>query len=231
MGLLLLLAVTAGVLMLTPFFNLQWVDITGNEKVTSDQILKASEIAYQTNVFRVNVKKAAASIGKIPYVETVSVHRKLPGGIRIKITESVPVAYMPFGTSYVLIDGGGKLLESLPALSEEYKLPVVTGIALENFELGASIQTTNPTELKAFQNLMEKLREYSLLDRVSMIDISNPDHLTFQFDQNKTVQVGDAYRLDYKLMMLQATIEELAPSEAGAIDLTIEGKAIFSPKE
>lgn len=230
-GLIILLIITVFALMLTPYFHIKWFDITGNEKVTNEQIIQTANLQYNTNLFKVNLKNAESAISKIPYINTVTVRRKLPDGIRVQVTECVPVAYMPFGTAYVMIDENGKLLETVDKLENGPALPVVNGITVDNFQLGMSLSETNPNEAKALKSLLEKLREYELYDRVSAFDISNSDNLSFVFDQHKKVVVGDSYRLDYKLMMLKAAIEQLAPSEAGTIDLTIEGKAVFTPDE
>ena len=64
-----------------------------------------------------------------------------------------------------------------------------------------------------------------------VINIKDSGNVTFVIDGNKTVKTGGNYRLDYKLMMLEATISELAKSEAGTIDLSVEGQALFSPEE
>ena len=53
----------------------------------------------------------------------------------------------------------------------------------------------------------------------------------YVIDGNKNVITGGNYRLDYKLMMLEATVSELSRSEAGTIDLSTEGEALFTPDE
>ena len=88
-----------------------------------------------------------------------------------------------------------------------------------------------PNEITAMDELLAELMEHGLLDRSSVINFKNPNNVTFVIDGNKTVKTGGNYRLDYKLMMLEATISELAKSEAGIIDLSIEGEALFSPEE
>lgn len=228
-GLFLLVVVTLFVLMLTPLFNIKWIDIKGAEKVTSGEIKSAISYQQGSNIFKINLSKSEKKLLAVPYVKSASVHRKLPDGIRVKITERVPSAYIKFGGGFVLIDNEGRLLEQVKELPENY--PELTGVPTDGLQVGQNIGDKSEDTLNAFSVLYGKLNEYEIYDRVTALDVKNPDRLSFVFDGNKNVILGDGYRLDYKMMMLQAAIEDLAPSEKGTITLSVEGKAIFTPSD
>ena len=228
-GFVLLVVVTLFILMLTPIFNAKWIDIKGNEKVSGGEIKTAISYYQGMNIFRLNLPKAEKNLLKIPYVETAEVHRKLPDGIRVTITERVPVAYIKTGGSFMLCDKTGRILEQVKKI--ETPLAQIIGAPTDGLKVGQNLGDKSEEAQRAYTVLYEKLNEYQLFDRVSGIDVKNPYLLSFMFDGNKTVVIGDGYRLDYKFMMLQATIEDLAPSEKGTINLTVEGKAIFTPAE
>lgn len=224
----LLAAVSVIAFLMTPVFNIKWIDVTGNEKTTFGQIVKSSGITYEQNIFRLNIKKSKEAVKKLPYVDTVKIARHLPGGVMFKITERVPVACVKFGTGYAFLDKEGRLLE----LSDSHPgIPEIQGITLKSQKIGDILKDTMPDEITAMDELLSTLTEHGLIDRTSVINIKNPENVTFVFDGNKTVKTGGNYRLDYKLMMLEATISELAKSEEGIIDLSIEGQALFSPTE
>lgn len=228
-GIILLVAVTLFVLMLTPLFNIKWLDIKGAEKVTVGQVKTAISYKQETNIFKLGIRKGEKNLMAVPYVETAKVRRKLPDGIRVKITERVPVAYMKFGGGFALIDKTGRLLEQVQ--DKPQNLPCLSGVPNDGLAIGQQIGDKSKDAEQAFLVIYEKLTEYEIFDRVSGINVTNSDSLSFEFDNNKTVILGDGYRLDYKLMMLQAAIEDISPSEKGTINLTVEGKAIFSPEE
>lgn len=224
----LLAAVSVITFLMTPVFNIKWIDVTGNEKTTFGQVVKSSGIQYDQNIFRLNIKKSKDEIKKLPYVDTVKIARHLPGGVMFKITERVPVACVKFGTGYAYLDKEGRLLE----LAESHPgIPEIQGISLKKQKIGDILKDTLPNEITAMDELLATLAEHGLLERTSVINIKNSNNVTFVIDGNKTVKTGGNYRLDYKLMMLEATISELAKSEAGTIDLSIEGEALFSPEE
>ena len=79
--------------------------------------------------------------------------------------------------------------------------------------------------------LWDKLTEIEIEDRVSSINVKNVNYISMVFDNDKNIIVGDTYRLDYKLAMLQSAIASLSPSDVGTLDLREEGEALFTPKE
>lgn len=228
-GFVMLVVVTLFILMLTPLFNSKWIDIKGTEKISGGEIRNAISYQQGMNIFKLNLPRAEKKLLAIPYVESAEVHRKLPDGIRVTITERKPIAYIKYGGGFVLVDKTGRLLEQVKELTSP--LAEVSGTPTDGLKIGQNLGDKSEAALQAFTVLYEKLNEYQIFERVSLMDVKNPDSLSFMFDGNKNVVIGDGYRLDYKLMMLQAAIEDLAPSEKGVITLTVEGKAIFTPSE
>lgn len=214
--------------MMTPVFNIKWIDVTGNEKTKFGEIVKASGVNYEQNIFRLNIKKSKEAVKELPFIDEVNVARHLPGGVMIKVTERIPVACIKYANGYALIDKEGRLLETV---QEPDGFPEVVGIKLSKQKVGDTLKDTNPEKISAMDELLNTLKEHELLDRISLINIKDENNVTFVIDGNKTVKTGGNYRLDYKLMMLEATISELSKSEAGTIDLSVEGQALFSPKE
>ncbi|MBQ2896921.1 MAG: FtsQ-type POTRA domain-containing protein [Clostridia bacterium] len=214
--------------MMTPVFNIKWIDVTGNEKTKFGEIVKASGVDYEQNIFRLNIKKSKAQVKKIAYIDEVSIARHLPGGVMIKVTERVPVACIKYANGYMLIDKTGRLLETV---KEQLNFPEIVGIKLAKQKAGETLKTTDEQRIVAMGELLDTLKEHELLERTSLINIKNADNVTFIIDGNKTVKTGGNYRLDYKLKMLEATVSELSRSEAGVIDLSVEGQALFTPEE
>ena len=179
-------------------------------------------------MFRLNIKKSKEAIRTIPYVKDVKIARYLQGGVRIKITERVPVACIKYANGYALIDDEGRLLETS---KDTLGYPEIVGIKLAKQKIGDILKETDEAKINAMTEVLNMLGEYELTDRTSLINITKEENVTFVIDGNKKVITGGNYRLDYKLMMLEAAISELAKSEAGTIDLTNEGEALFTPEE
>ena len=228
-GLIFLLVIVAAlVLMLTPWFNITSIEVTGNEYVEEESIIAAAGINPGENIFRINVKRSKDAVREIPYIDDVKIYRLLPAKVTIDVTERAETAYISCGDGYMLIDEDGRALEFT---NITWGIPEITGIEAEALKEGEFIAPSDGSIVTVLKEAMSKLKEYELSDRVTAIDISEPDNIKFTFDKNKEIITGGNFRIDYKLMMLKAVIEEIAPSEAGRIDLSVEGKALFSPSE
>ena len=103
-GVILLLIGTFLALLLLPCFNIKYIDVEGQNKVTQRLIYETSQIQYGTNIFKLNVKNLKSKTESIPYVHEVKIKRKLPNILIFKITERTPVAALSAGKSYVFVD-------------------------------------------------------------------------------------------------------------------------------
>ena len=224
---ILLLVAAICTIMLSPLFNIKEIMVEGNSKTKTDLVLSTSSIKTDTNIFQINIKKSKQYIKAIPYIDSAHIYRKLPDKVTISVTERIPVCYIKHGTGFILIDRQGRFLEILKDKPE--KLPEITGLKIKSVKPGDSLGSEYSENLSALNELITEFKNLEIFERVSEINIKNPENLVFKFDGNKKIIMGENFRIDYKLMMLKATIEEIAPSEAGTIDLSKEGKALFTP--
>ncbi len=243
-GVTALIAVTLFVLMLTPLFNSKNLVITRKgggavKYITKSDVEKALGYAKDKNIlFGYDLEEAKANLEKNPYVAKAEFERDWCTTIRVTVTEREPKVYVELNgreaKAYVesagkvmLVDGTGVLLKK--SSKPKKQMPVVRGISVGNLEPGQSLSDAHEKKGEAFTALLDKLTEYELYDTTTEINIENPDYMKCVINGNKEVLFGDGYQLDYKMRMLRVAIEELAPSEKGTINLTVEGKAIFSP--
>ena len=238
-----LVAVTLFILMLTPLFNSKNLVITRKgggavQYISRADVEKALEYAKDKNLlFGYDLDEAKEKLEKNPYVEKAEFERDWCTTIRVTITERVPKvyvelngreakAYVEQGGKVMLVDGSGVLLNA--SKKPKNKMPVVKGISVANLKPGQAFSDAHMKKGEAFVALLDKLTEYELYEMTTEINIENPDYMKCVINGNKEVLFGDGYQLDYKMRMLRVAIEELAPSEKGTINLTVEGKAIFS---
>lgn len=230
---ILILLATVAVLsvMLSPFFNVKWFDVYGNNTVPPAQIKSATGVAVGQNMFKINIKKSKNLIKKIPYIDEVNIYRKLPDGIRIKVTEREKFAYIKLSSGDLVIDKTGRVLELAGKDYDFSGLVEVKGFNPGKLKAGDFVGKNYEENVKMAYELWDKLREMEIEDRVSSINVKNVNYISMIFDNDKNIIVGDTYRLDYKLAMLQSAIASLSPSDVGTLDLRVEGEALFTPKE
>ena len=83
-----LLIAGAVVAALTVFFKVQSITVSGNARYTSEEVVAASGIEIEDNLFLLNKYSAAQAIfEKLPYVEEATINRALPDTIVITVRE------------------------------------------------------------------------------------------------------------------------------------------------
>ena len=107
-------------------FAIEQVDVTGNEQLTSAQVLKAAGLALGQNVFAVGPEQARKNLLQEPWVETATVHRRLPGRYSIDIRERHAVALLAAG-QLQLVSDDGVAFKSLEQ-NDPSDLPVISGL-------------------------------------------------------------------------------------------------------
>lgn len=86
---------------LTLFFRVDTVVITGQQRYTEEEIREASGIAEGANLVLFNKYTAANNIvSALPYIEEISINRKLPDTLLIQVREcSMPLAVVQEGSA------------------------------------------------------------------------------------------------------------------------------------
>lgn len=110
------------------------IDVTGAVMVSPDEALKLLDIDPGENLFAFASDNAEENIKKNPWVESVTIRRKMPGTVKVVIKERTPVALVNTDELYVMDDKGTLFKRFTPA--EELDLPVVTGLTDELLSSG-----------------------------------------------------------------------------------------------
>lgn len=73
------------------YFTLKVVEIQGNSRITSKEILEIAQLADGANSLNVSLRNIEEAMSQSPWVKDVSVKRVLPDKLQIGITEKEPV--------------------------------------------------------------------------------------------------------------------------------------------
>jgi cell division septal protein FtsQ len=130
-------------------FALQRIDVSGNRRARTEEILRAVEPWRSSNVVALDLSAIAHAVRAHPWIERVTLSKRLPDGLSIRVTERRAVALFrdasglswlssdgrpiaPYdpradSTEYVLVSGDPRalpdavaLLDSLRSTSTEY---------------------------------------------------------------------------------------------------------------
>lgn len=214
----------------TPLFNIRKVTISGNGKIEDTQILKTIGEIDSENLFRVNTKKIKKDIKTIPYIDKVSFDKKiLPPTLKVKVVECKPVAYFIFNESSVIVDKNLKVLEISDSTAKG--LPVIEGLNITNMTLGYIADVDDKEKSKELMKCLDVFSAEGLETSINNISVEDVNNITFTYENRLDIVCGSALDFDVKIKILKKALNSktLAENSKGEIDLSITGKAIWSP--
>ena len=215
-----LVAALIAVILLTPAFNVNNIEITGNSMVSDEEIIMAGGLSKNVNILNVDTDAAEENIKSLPYIKKAEIKRSFPDTIKIKVTEEVGVAYFTTKDGYVIIASDGKCIDVSSGLSEDInssgqvaqlpKLPVIKGIKNVKYSKGEIVKSEDSHRLKSlFVCLHEFARQGYIFD-MKEIDMSDPEDIRFYYKGKELcVSVGNTQRIGYKMECFRPIYEEV----------------------
>src|SRR5699024_8522822 len=94
----------------SPFSNVAYVAVEGNNVITDDQVIAFSELELDQNIWRMNKKSVEEKIKEHPVVKDVKVERKLPQTVLITVSEKRIVGYIKEKDYYLPILNDGVII-------------------------------------------------------------------------------------------------------------------------
>ncbi len=215
-----LIAALIAVILLTPAFNVNNIEITGNNMVSDEEIILAGGLSKNVNILNVDTDAAEENIKSLPYIKKAEIKRSFPDTIKIKVLEEVGVAYFTTKDGYVIITSDGKCIDVSSGLSEDKnssgqvaqlpKLPVIKGIKNVKYSKGEIVKSEDSHRLKSlFVCLHEFARQGYIFD-MKEIDMSDPEDIRFYYKGKELcVSVGDTQRIGYKMECFRPIYDEV----------------------
>ena len=73
---------------LSPIFNIKQIKVSGNSKISVDEIISLSGFNLEQNMFTYKMSDVKSKIKENAYIDTVKISRKIPDSIEISVTET-----------------------------------------------------------------------------------------------------------------------------------------------
>ncbi len=113
-----------------------------------------------------------------PYVKNVKLKKRLPAEVQIIVEERKEDAAIPYGNSYIIIDGEGMVLRKTDT---EPTLPLLLGMTIENMEPGTPLKVEENAALTDTLKLLAEVKKHEIFFK--KIDISNITVKAYIYDQ------------------------------------------------
>lgn len=216
-SLILLFVLGVGItLSLTVFFKTENINVNGKTKYKNADIINASKVKKEDNIFLVNREESAQNIiNKFPYIEEAKVSFKIPDIINISVKESKPCYIIKVGESYLLISNKGRILEKMEA-EPKLNIPRLQGPSLDTIEEGKYVAFENDKVLSILEEIIETLEKSQVKD-IKNIDISNLAKISLNYDNRIKINLGMPEDIDYKIRTATTIINEKLDPDNTAI--------------
>lgn len=205
------------------------IETLGTDKVTRAQLMEVMGADIGRNIFKVPLEERKKKLEEIPWVESATVMRLLPGKVRVQVVERTPIAFVRMGSRISLIDHNGVVME-LPGRSQAgYSFPVITGMA-ESDPL-----STRAAKMRIYGRLVSELdaNNAGYSHDLSEVDLADPDDVKVMVEDpagTLTVHLGSEAFLDrFKIYKRHVSEWRQQFPKLGSVDLRYQGQIIVNP--
>lgn len=168
-------------IMSTSFFDIKTIRVKGNRYYSEKQVITLSDAKTGVNIFwGAGDSKIRNRLEKDPYFEDVSIRRKLPSTLVLKVEERKQIAAVEYGDKYVVIDPKGVVLRTGKI---DPKLTLISGLKIREMKKG---QVLKVKQSKSFEKTLKMLKAMEKGDIFFK-------KITFEEGQNANIR---AYILD-----------------------------------
>lgn len=215
--------------LVSPIFNIVNVQVNNNEQISAETIVSLSKLEIGQNIFRFNKSKTIREIKTNPYVENITIKRKIPNKVEIVVEERKREFNIEFLNGYAYINNQGYILE-IP--EQKIDLPVIQGISTEQEQIveGNRLNVQDLEKLETVIQIINICKDYDLYNKVTGIDISNKtNYILYMEEEKKTVYLGDESNLTNKMLYLPTILNKNKDKE-GTIYLNGDLNSNFKPR-
>ncbi len=216
----------------TIFFQVSAIDVSGDTRYKSEELIKSTGVKEGDNMFFLDTKQIAEDLKKeYPYLDTVKLHRKMPSTLQIEVTDRTETLSLEQKNKYFILDLTGKVLEEKKSAAKG--TATVTGISTKGLEVGTTIDADKQDKIASVIKLLELADSYGMKAHIKTIDVEKAYDVRITYDKQYTILLGalEESNLEHKIQFLKAILKEPSLPETGVIDLTDEKEARYRPTE
>ncbi len=228
-------AVTAVIVIMsvTVLFGIEDIVVEAGDGVpyTSNQIVSACDVREGQNLFTAPIEDASEQImTSLPYIEECTVNRRLPSTVIITVSGAKAIGVVIDETGQrVIVSSGMRVLENVVSAGDAPGIPVIEGVVVSDTSVGGVVESREMPYIEAAAEIVRILDSQGL--KLDSISFSSGGNITAVYDGRINLVLGTATDLENKLLLAAMLINDgkITRHESGDLNLSIDGKAIFTP--
>lgn len=194
-GVLLLVGALVWVVYGTAVLGVRRVQVVGAVLLTPEQVREAVAVSAEQPLARVDLDAVGARVRGLPLVDRVVVSRSWPSTLVVEVVERVPVAAVPSGDQFLLIDDEGVPFRGVA------KQP--RGLPLARLSTPGPADPNTGSALTVLANLSDDLRE-----QLVAVAVGSPVQIRLELRRDRVVLWGDDTRSDEKSKVATALLRQ-----------------------
>ncbi len=205
-------------------FDIQKITVENNNYYTAEQIINLAGAKTGENLFEASLTDMKKKLLADPYIKNAKMKRRLPAGIVIILEEREEDAAIPYGSSYIIIDGEGMILRKSEV---EPALTLLLGMTIKNMEPGTPLEVEENAALTDTLKMLQEIKKHEIYFK--KIDISSIVIKAYIYDQ--LICDGTPENIMNNLDSLQEVLYDLYTKgiERGVIKMGSDEYFSFSP--
>jgi cell division protein FtsQ len=193
----------------SPFSQIKRIDIIGNETITEEEVVEASELMVGLNIWKINKKQAKEDLLALPGVKSVDVKIRFPNILNINMEEFATIAFVNTGNKFHPILENGNVLTNNHANSP-ISAPILSNFIEDDvlIELANQLKLLPPEILNSISEIHYEPKE---TDKYHINVYMNDG-----FEVNATILT-----FSNKMIHYPSIISQLDPNSKGVIDIEV----------
>ena len=130
------------------FFQMSSIDISGNQEVDRETIIRLAGIDVHTNLLALDIDAIVPRIQGYGWIEAVTISKEWPSHLHIAVRERRPLALLNTPKGLFYVDGKGEPFAA-PSGQAELDFPVISGLENSLSFKGKAVQVNAPEKMQA----------------------------------------------------------------------------------
>ncbi|MBE6643176.1 MAG: FtsQ-type POTRA domain-containing protein [Ruminococcaceae bacterium] len=202
------------------FLKIESIEVKGNERYTSEQIVEVSGITVGQNMYSISKPEAKRLIiAEYPYVSDVVIRRTLPSTLTFRITEDIPAYYTEICGEYYILSDTLRVLERTEELpTEELGLIRIMFADIKSVIVGEYIGFNKDITFEYIDSFIQSVNVHERRANITSIDLSRRYNIYVYYEDRFKIYLGDNTETEMKLTFAGLMIDTFEPHQRGEVD-------------
>ena len=195
------------------FLKIIVIEVVGASKYLDEDIIRASGLMIGDSLLFMDKDSVSQRIlASMPSIDEANIEIILPDRVRINVNETTAIAAFYYSGSAIMINSAGRVLEQRDHVP--LGLIEIRGFTPTEASVGRMVSTGlgDETKLRYLIETLEAMERGGIHDNVSLVDVTNIAHVTFQYYERFTVILGTTENIENKLDSLPEIITQIETS-------------------